>query len=149
MERPPRDPGEELFSGKTLLLSVLQGVSVLVIVLAVFSVAMHCGQGDDEARALTFTTLIIANLGLIFANRSWSRLIITTLRSPNRALWWVSGGALGFLAMVLFTPFLLNLFHFKRLHPDDLLLCLVAGICSVLWFEGSKFAGRRRKTRNA
>jgi Ca2+-transporting ATPase len=149
MARPPRDPGEALFSGKTLLLSVLQGISVLVIVLAVFSVAMHRGQGDEEARALTFTTLIIANLGLIFANRSWSRLIITTLRSPNRALWWVSGGAIGFLAMVLFTPFLLSLFHFKRLHPDDLLLCLVAGICSVLWFEGFKIVGRRRKTRNA
>jgi len=32
-------------------------------------------KANGEAGALTFTTLIIANLGLIFANRSWTRLI--------------------------------------------------------------------------
>jgi hypothetical protein len=42
-------------------------------------------KANGEAGALTFTTLIIANLGLIFANRSWTRLIFSTLRTPNRA----------------------------------------------------------------
>lgn len=149
MGRPPRDPGEALFSGRTLVLSLLQGVSVLLITLAVFGIAINRGQSEDEARALTFTTLIIANLGLIFANRSWSRLIIATLRSPNRALWWVSGGALGFLALALYNPFLRNLFHFAQLHPLDLVICFVAGICSIIWFEGFKILGRKRKNQYA
>ena len=46
-----------------------------------------------EARTLTFTTLIVANLGLILTNRSWSRTILATFRSPNAALGWVMGGA--------------------------------------------------------
>ena len=46
---------------------------------------LYRGQGELDARTLTITTLIIANLGLIFANRSWSRTILSTLRSPNPA----------------------------------------------------------------
>jgi Ca2+-transporting ATPase len=146
MRRPPRNPREALFSRRTLTISLLQGIGVLVIVLAVFSIALQRGQGELDARALTFTTLIIANLGLIFANRSWSRLILATLRTPNKALWWVSGGALSFLGLVLYTPFLRSLFHVTRLHPIDLFICLAAGIFSILWFEGFKMIGGRHKS---
>ena len=38
---------------------------------------LYRGQGEADARTLTITTLIIANLGLIFANRSWSRTILS------------------------------------------------------------------------
>jgi P-type Ca2+ transporter type 2C len=145
MLRPPRDPREPLFAGKTLVISLAQGVSVLVIVLGAFAIAMQLGRGESEARALTFTTLIIANLGLIFANRSWTRLIFSTLRAPNPALWWVCGGALGFLVFTLQSPFLRSLFHIAELRPVDLVVCLAAGVSSVLWFEGFKIIGRRRK----
>lgn len=146
MRRPPRDPREALFSRRTLVISLLQGVSVLTIVLAVFGIAMYRGQGELEARALTFTTLIIANLGLIFTNRSWTRTILSTLHTPNRALWWVSGGALGFLGLALNTPFLRSLFHISRLHLIDMAICLAAGIFGILWFEGFKLFARQNKT---
>jgi len=91
-----------------------------------------------EARTLTFTTLIVANLGLILTNRSWSRTILATFRSSNGALGWVIGGAVIFLGLVLYLPFFRKLFHFNILHPDDLLICLFAGLFSILWFEGLK-----------
>src|SRR5262249_45706879 len=87
MSRPPRPPNAPLFSGWILSLGLLQGLSVLLIVLAVFVIALYRGQGELDARALTFTTLIVANLGLIFTNRSWSRTILATLHEPNSALW--------------------------------------------------------------
>src|SRR6185369_16847838 len=40
MQRPPRDPKEPLFTGRALGLSLLQGASVLLIVLAVFCIAL-------------------------------------------------------------------------------------------------------------
>jgi Ca2+-transporting ATPase len=80
----------------------------------------------------------MANRGLIFANRSWSRTILSTLRTPNPALWWVLGGTLVVLGLALYVPFLRDLFHFSSLHPDDLLICLSSGLSSVLWFEGIK-----------
>ena len=95
------------------------------------------------ARALTFTTLIIANLGLIFVNRSWSRTVLATLRSPNTALWWVTGGAVLFLGLALYVPFLRQLFRFSVLHPTDILICVTAGVVSVLWFEVMKAVNPR------
>ena len=147
MNRPPRNPKEPLFSRKTLAVSMLQGLSVLLIVLAVYGIALYRGQGESDARALTFTTLIIANLGLILTNRSWSRTILSTLRSPNTALWWVLGGAAVFLGLVLYVPFLRSLFRFSALHPLDLAICLAAGLVSILWFEGLKILnGRQRRS---
>jgi Ca2+-transporting ATPase len=143
MTRPPRDPAAPLFGSRTVVVSVLQGLSVLLIVLAVFAVALYRGQGDLDARALTFTTLIVANLGLILANRSWSRTLLENLRTPNAAMWWVFGGATAFLFTVLYVPFLRDLFHFSTLHPNDLLLCLATGVVSLLWFEALKLMRRR------
>jgi Ca2+-transporting ATPase len=146
MTRPPRDPKRPLFGGRIVGLSLLQGVIVLLITLAVYGAALVRGQGESDARALVFTTLVIANLGLIFTNRSWSRTIPETLRSPNPALWWVVGGALVFLGLVFYVPFLRGLFHFAPLHPVDVAIGLAAGASSILWFEVLKlFNGRRKR----
>jgi P-type Ca2+ transporter type 2C len=148
MNRPPREPNAPLFSRRTLGLSLLQGSSVLIIVLAVFAISLYRGQSESEARALTYTTLVIANLCLILSNRSWSRTIIETMSTPNPALWWVVGGALAFLAVINYIPFVRDLFGFAYLHFIDIAICFMAGIASVLWFEGLKvFNGRNRTPR--
>jgi Ca2+-transporting ATPase len=145
MNCPPRDPNAPLFSRHGLGLSLLQGVSVLVIVMAVFTISLYRGQAEAEARALSYTTLIAANLGLILANRSWSRTILETMNTPNPALWWVVGGAFIFLALAIYVPFLRELFSFTYLHLIDIAICFMAGITSILWFEALKiFNGRNQ-----
>jgi len=147
MTRPPRDLSQPLFSRRTVTLSLLQGLFVMAIVLAVYGVALALGLKTPEARAMTFTTLVIANLGLILTNRSWTRTIRTTLRTPNRALWFVLGGTIVFLALVLYVPALMNLFQFGRLSAVDLLIAVVAGAFSITWFEGLKIIQGRRARR--
>ncbi|MDQ1256801.1 MAG: P-type Ca2+ transporter type, partial [Candidatus Hydrogenedentes bacterium] len=134
MKRRPRNPDEPLLSRSRFALSLMQGLGVLAIVLAVFSVARQRGLTENEARALTFATLVVANIGLILVNRSWSRSIVATLRTPNKAMWWVIGGALAFLALVIYTPVLQTVFHFAPLHGMDIAVALSAGIASILWF---------------
>lgn len=143
MDRRPRDPKKPLFSRHSIVLSFLQGFMVLVIILAVYELSQYLGQGEAEARTLTFTTLILANLGLILTNRSWSRTILETMSSPNKALWWVFGGALVFLASVLYVPFLRELFGFAYLHFLDIAICFMAAIASILWFEALKVINGR------
>jgi Ca2+-transporting ATPase len=138
MDRPPRDPRDRLFSLRTIGLSMLQGLSVLAVVLGVFAVARVAGRSPGIPRALAFTTLVVANLFLILTNRSWSRTIVSMFQVPNKALWWVVGGAGVFLSLALFLPFLRTLFHFAPLRPDDLAICVCAGVVSVLWFEAYK-----------
>jgi Ca2+-transporting ATPase len=148
MNRPPRSPGEALFGRRMLGTSLLQGIGVLVILLAVYGIALERGQGEANARALAFTTLIVANLGLILTNRSWSSTIVATLKSPNAALWWVIGGAVVFLALALNVELLRQLFRFGALHPIDLGICVAAGAISVGWFEAfKKFNGGAAQSR--
>jgi Ca2+-transporting ATPase len=150
MKRPPRNPKEPLFSRRTLRLALLQGLSVLVVLVAVFAVSYYSGHGEFDARALAFTTLIVSNLSMILSNRSWSRTIPEMLRTPNKALWWVLGGAVVFMGLVLYVPVLRHLFRFSFLHFDDLVVSLTSGIFSILWFEGLKIWRRKKgNTRRA
>ena len=144
MKRPPQRLSEPLFNKRTVILSVLQGLFVLVIVGSVFRIALFRGVSPAEARALAFTTLVIANLGLILINRSWTRSIVGMLRSPNRALWWVIGGTLIFLGLVLYVPALREVFHFAPLSPVDIAVSFAAAVLSVAWFEGLKLLNKRR-----
>jgi len=147
MSRPPRDPKEPLFSRRVLLLSTLQGLGVLAMLLAVFGACLSRGQGGLEARTLAFTTLIIANLGLMMTNRSWTSSFGTILRAPNAALWWVAGSAVIFLGLAVNVPFLREIFRFTVLHPIDLVICVSAGTGSVIWFEFFKMFRRSKAAR--
>jgi Ca2+-transporting ATPase len=147
MKRRPRAMEEKLFDRRTVLLSLLQGTGVLLILLAVFAVALYWGDGEADARTLAFTTLVVANLSLIQTNRSWLRSFTATMRSPNSAMAWVTSGAVLLLVLVLYLPPLRRLFDFTVLHSRDIGLCVGAGLSSVLWFEALKFAGRRRSAR--
>jgi magnesium-transporting ATPase (P-type) len=142
MNRPPRSSKQPLFDRKTLLISIMQGVIVLAAVLGVFGFSLSLGMSEENVRALTFTTLIAANLGLILTNRSWSRTLVATLRLPNKALMPVVIGAILFLGIVLYVPVFVTLFRFSSLNHLELLVCVAAGIGSVLWFEGVKCIGR-------
>ena len=63
-------------------------------------------------------------------------------------MWWVFGGAVVFLGLVLYVPHLRALFRFRTLHATDIAICLGAGVVSILWFEGMKLIGvlKRRAT---
>jgi P-type Ca2+ transporter type 2C len=117
---------------------------VLAAVLAIFAAARVRGLSEAEARAQSYTTLIIANLGLILTNRSRTRTILATLKTPNIALWLVLAGATIFLGLVLAVPFLQQVFRFAPLSPLDVVTCVAAGAFSILGFELVKFRPRRR-----
>jgi Ca2+-transporting ATPase len=135
MRRPPRRPDEHLFDLKTVVIALLQGAVMLLAV--VFAYYYALGQGEDEAyaRAMAFATIVLGNLGLILANRSRTRSLLSTLRFPNPALHWVIGGTLAGLLMTLYVPSLNRLFRFAPPAAADLVLCLAAAVAGLLWYE--------------
>jgi Ca2+-transporting ATPase len=70
--------------------------------------------------------------------------MLGSLRTPNPALWWVVGGTLGFLALVLYLPGLREVFGFATLHAPDVLLAFVASAAGIAWFEVFKSVQGRR-----
>ncbi|MCL5103876.1 MAG: cation-translocating P-type ATPase [Armatimonadetes bacterium] len=143
MKRPPRDPEESIFDRRTVVMSLIQGLSILFVSLVVFIAGRFTGRAGEEIRTMAFTSLIVANLALILTNVSWSRSIVATLRTRNRPMWWVVGGAFTFLGLVLYVPFLSHMFRFSMISPLEVALCVGAGLASVLWFELAKLVMAR------
>jgi len=145
MKHPPRKINEPLFDRKTIATSILQGLVILAVVAAVFRIALFMGQDENQARAIAFTTLVVANLSLVLTDRSRTRTIWETAKTPNKALISVSLVAFTCLALALYVPFLAGIFKFGMLHPVDIILCISAGIVSIIWFEIMKLINKRKR----
>lgn len=142
MQRPPQPASEPIFSKHIFIISLLQGLMVMLAALAVQGYTLHQGASEFEARSLTFATLVSGNLGLILVNRSWKQSVLRTISIPNPALWYVIGGALTFLMLALYLPILRGIFHFSSVETSSLAISLLIGFCSALWFEVYKIGKR-------
>jgi Ca2+-transporting ATPase len=138
MQRPPRRLEEPLFGRSMILSGLIQGLGILAVVVTIYAVMLTRGYGETVARMLAFVCMVIGNLGLIFANRSWKYSILKTILIPNKALWWVTGGAGVFLTLVLTIPFLRDLFKFAPLNSWETALVAFTGLASVLIAESVK-----------
>ena len=86
-------------------------------------------------RALTFFSLVLTIVGLIFVNRSFSASLVTALRRPNPALAGVLVAVTTMLGLTLLWPFASSLFRFGPLHADDLSLTFGAGVLVLAALE--------------
>jgi Ca2+-transporting ATPase len=135
MSRPPKDIDAKFFGSRKIFLSCMQGVSVLLFVLGIYFYGVWSGHSEGTVRAMSFLTLIVANIMVILSNRSWTRSILEVIRTPNIAVRWVVGGAILFLVLILKVPFFKNMFQFDNIAWLDAGFCIIAGILTVLWFE--------------
>ena len=144
MSRPPRRLDEPLFGKAMVLTGLFQGLGVLALVLAVYGVYLFSGAGELAARTMSFSLLVIANLGLILANRSRTRSLLATLRMPNPAMWWVAGGAIVFLVLAVSVPQLRSLFRFGTGPAWEWAAVLAVGLVSILVSASEKTGFVRR-----
>jgi len=145
MNRPPKKLNEPFFGSKKIIFSCLQGVGILAVTIVVYLESLNLGFDMKAVRAMAFTTLIISNIAVILTNRSWLDNIFKIIATPNKAVLWVVGGAIFFLALILNVPFFLELFQFEQLAWVNILICIVAGITPIIWFEIYKFIKSRKR----
>lgn len=134
MREPPRKKVDPLFS-KTLFTGCLfQGIAVLAVMAAILIVSTWKGLEEKDSRTLTFATLILANLALIFTSRSRRK----SFSLENPILWWIVMGSLFLFILVLYVPSFQRVFQFSHLHIVDLMVCLGAGLLCLIWFQWIK-----------
>lgn len=149
MSRPPRRKDEALFDRRTILYAVAQGAGLLAIVAFIFGFTLGTGAGEEKARALAFATLMIGNLSLILANRSWQRSILEKVSAPNPAHRWVTAGAIAALLLIVLAPPVSSLFHISTLSAPELGACLLLGALCLAWTEAFGTIFRRMDTDNS
>ncbi|HVH76895.1 MAG TPA: cation-translocating P-type ATPase [Stellaceae bacterium] len=131
MARRPRDAQSPLLSPALAAWGLFQGAFVLLLVAAIYLAALARGAGEDEVRALSFLSLLAANVGLIFANRSFGTSIAGTLARPNWALWWALGAMAATIAVMLWWRPVRALLHFAPLDARELAVCGGAGLLTL------------------
>lgn len=120
MSEPPRDKNEPILSRAKLFESILMGVFTSLSSLGALTYTLWKGLKPTDVRGITFTTLILSNLFLIFLIRGNKRK-----SEGQKHLVILTFGTILLLGLVLYIPFFRELFRFEPLHPIDLLLCLV------------------------
>ena len=144
MKRPPRRADAELFSWALVGWSVLQGALAFALTAAIFVGALRSGLAADEARALTFVSLVVCFVALVLVNRSFSTSFASAFFRPNPALAWIFAVVAAVLATTLLWPPASSLFRFGPLHADDLLVTLGAGLLVLIVLESLKPLWARR-----
>jgi P-type Ca2+ transporter type 2C len=144
MRRPPRAATSPLFSPALMAWGVLQGAIAFIPLASVYWLAIRRGLPEGDARALTFVSLVLVDLGLVLVNRTFGRLSIKAPGNGNRSFWWVSAITLMLLTLVLVWPVGRELFRFGPLHGDDLAL-VAAIVVSVV--AAAEFLKRFWRTR--
>jgi len=140
LSKPPRAADTPLFSVKELGMSILQGVAITAGIFVLYHYAVAQGASEAKTRAFAFATLLLANVFLTLANRSFEHTIARTIFYPNRAIWIMLAIAVGLLAAVLFVPWLGDLFQVEPLTWREIGLCAGTALVSVGWFEVWKWA---------
>ena len=142
MSRPPRKPGEGLFSGGVGAAILWQGAVIGLIALGAYWLALVWGRTLEEARTMAFITLAMSQLVHSFNTRSLDQSLFSLGIFTNRSLvlaFMVSAAAL--LAVVLI-PFLREAFDTVSLRQSDWVLVLALSTVPLLAVELSKLAGR-------
>jgi P-type Ca2+ transporter type 2C len=138
MRRPPRDPKSPLLLRKRILWALVQGLIALAILSGLLIAVSRAGMIEGDMRVLLFTSLVLINMGLILVNRSFKASLVRALLQPNRALWILLGTVSVLLAIAILWPPARSLFHFGRLHWDDLAICAAVGVSSLIALEAIK-----------
>jgi Ca2+-transporting ATPase len=98
---------------------------------------------EAEVRSLAFVALVIGNIAMVLAGRSFSTSVIRAFSRPNPVLWTVLGVDAALLTAILSWRTLRELFRFGPLHADDLALCVAVGFGILLVLELLKRPFRR------
>lgn len=142
MKQKPSHRNRRLLSRLEILLAVTQGFAVFLGVLFIYLWSFNRSLPDDVIRSMTFTSLVVANILLILANRSRTKTMIETLITrKNPALPWILALASTLLAVLLATP-LGSLFKLGRITFLDFVICAGIALLSVSWYELFKFMNR-------
>lgn len=139
MQRPPRNPKELFFGWRSMAFSLIQGLLLLAMVIAVYFLSIHERHNDSEVRAIAFSSLIIGNIFLILTSLSKTRNFISVLMEKNIAVIVIIAIALTLLFMTISVPALQHIFNFQFPGFKHFISSIIGAAIILILFESIKF----------
>lgn len=149
MQEPPRPPQEGIFSRGLGFKVLIQGVTIGLITMAVFSFALKTGTDLQVARTIAFCTLVFSQLTYVFACRSETQSLVKLGLWTNPSLLGavILSGAMQLL--VVSHPLARKLFQTAVLPPAAWGIVFLGAIGSLVVAETVAWLGRYVKNKLA
>ena len=138
MRRAPRPPAQPVFSRGLIPWSLLQGALALLVVVALHVALRFGGVVDEDVRLVTFVTVVLTNVALIFVNRTFGGSLDGALRRPNASLRIMLVVLTIVLALVLGLPWFRHVFGFGTVHWSYLMASVAVSAALALVLEWMK-----------
>ncbi len=130
------------FNLKELTTSIIQGLMITAGTLLAYHYAVYQGYSEAATRTMVFIVLISANIFLTLVNRSFYYSILTTIKYKNNLVPLITGITIAIVGLLLFVAPLTKFFKFEKLSLLQLLLSMLIGFISVIWYEVVKWRQR-------
>ena len=147
MDRPPRDPKEQMLTRGGLVKSVLQGLMIFAAAFGTYFWMLAGNPGNaPAARSMGLAIVILANLLLVQVNCSDHDSVMHSIcrLARDKVMWLINLGTLAGLAAILYTP-LANVLKLAPLSALQMLIVLGMALASTLWYELVKVVRKTRK----
>jgi P-type Ca2+ transporter type 2C len=144
MQQRPRLLTNTFFNWKELSTSIVQGLAITAGTLFIYQFAIHRSYNEAETRTMVFITLITANIFLTLVNRSFYYSIFTTLHYKNGLVPLIIGVTILLTSLLLYVPAFAGFFQFQTPVIGELLISMLVGFVSVIWFEIAKLFVRNK-----
>jgi Ca2+-transporting ATPase len=147
MRRAPRDPRVGIFTRPVIILMVMGGIWLAIVNLSLFFWALISGRSQEEARTMTYVSVVLLELFKAYNFRS---VRISVFHKPfankwlNLAVTW----ELLLLSLIVYLPVLHPIFGTFSLPLLDwiIVFCLAVTVIPVLelgkWMERNGWFGR-------
>lgn len=147
MTRPPRNPKENIVSGKVGLNILYQGLSQAIIVILVFVVGVFCFNSPTKASTMAFLTLNFIQLFHMYNVHS-SKSIFKDSAFKNKFINISFLCEIGLFILIAFVPFLSNILGMTPLTALEWFIVFLASflivpICEVVKFFEQKYEKRK------
>ena len=131
MRRPPRSPTSRLLSASVIMWGLMQGALAFIVLAIVYLLAAHTDMPDGDVRELTFVSLVLVNLALVWVNRSYAASLASLFTRANAAFLWIGLAAIAVIAVAVTWPPAEGLFGFGAFHGHDLAISIFAAVVMI------------------
>lgn len=143
MKRPPRPKKEGLFADGMAFDVIFQGIVISIIILMAYLVGHYIEAGvweitdSQDGMTMAFLTMSMTEMFHSFNMRSLKHSVLS-MKKQNLYLLGSLAGCLALTLMVIYIPFLANLFEFEHISGFEFMISIVMAFCIIPIVEVEK-----------
>jgi Ca2+-transporting ATPase len=145
MKRLPRNPNEQFFGGRKIILSVIQGFLLLAMVGAVYLFSKLKEYPEQEVRAIVFSALLLGNIFIILTNISKTRNVISVITERNLVTIPILLTAIIMLVLIIVIPSLRRIFNFEVTNYNHFMPSVLGALLILILLETIKYFKNRTR----